>query len=164
MEFDNDKAKVAENPDYVLFNGKKVHLLGANMIEQKLEKLLDFYWKWWPKPLTSSFHVIGEIFDNVYLEGGSTVSHNIQTTMIPAYGSAIVEFKMWRSGWICLVDHLFQEHLTKGCIGKLKVTGEPNEKSIQCKNFDKKNNLLSAKIQRETLNLFFIYNLFFHLF
>ena len=43
--------------------------------------------------LTSSFHVIGEIFDKVYFEGGSKYQENVQTTLIPAGSSAIVEFK-----------------------------------------------------------------------
>ena len=40
--------------------------------------------------LTSSFHVIGEIFDRVYGEGGSRVNQeNVQTTLVPAGGSAM---------------------------------------------------------------------------
>ena len=43
--------------------------------------------------LLSSFHVIGEIFDKVYQEGGIKVSQEqVQTTLVPAGGSAIVEF------------------------------------------------------------------------
>lgn len=42
----------------------------------------------------SNFHVIGNIFDNVYQEGaiGNPPLHNVQTTVVPAGGSAIVEF------------------------------------------------------------------------
>ncbi len=127
MEFDNDKA-VAENPDYVLFNGKKGSLLGANMIEAKVGETVRLFVGNGGPNLTSSFHVIGEIFDNVYLEGGSTISHNIQTTMIPAGGSAIVEFKVDVPGEYVLVDHSLSRAFNKGCIGKLKVTGEPNPK------------------------------------
>ncbi len=127
LEFDNDKA-VAENPDYVLFNGKKGSLLGANMIEAKVGETVRLFVGNGGPNLTSSFHVIGEIFDNVYLEGGSTVSHNIQTTMIPAGGSAIVEFKCDVPGEYVLVDHSLSRAFNKGCIGKLKVTGDANHK------------------------------------
>jgi nitrite reductase (NO-forming) len=126
-EFDNDKA-VAENPDYVLFNGKKGALLGPNMIEAKVGETVRLFVGNGGPNLTSSFHVIGEIFDNVYLEGGSKISHNIQTTMIPAGGSAIVEFKCEVPGEFVIVDHSLSRAFNKGAIGKLKVTGEPNHK------------------------------------
>lgn len=127
LEFNNDKA-VAENPDYVLFNGKKGSLLGNNMIEAKVGETVRLFVGNGGPNMTSSFHVIGEIFDNVYIEGGSTVSHNIQTTMIPAGGSAIVEFKCDVPGEYVLVDHSLSRAFNKGCIGKLKVTGDANPK------------------------------------
>lgn len=127
LEFDNDKA-VAENPDYVLFNGKKGSLLGANMIEAKVGETVRLFVGNGGPNLTSSFHVIGEIFDNVYLEGGSKISHNIQTTMIPAGGSAIVEFKCDVPGEYVIVDHSLSRAFNKGAIGKLKVTGDANPK------------------------------------
>ena len=52
--------------------------------------------------LSSSFHVIGEVFDNVYTEGGTLVSQrNVQTTLVPAGGSAIVEFRAENAGSWC---------------------------------------------------------------
>ncbi|MBS1579360.1 MAG: nitrite reductase, copper-containing [Bacteroidetes bacterium] len=127
FEFDNDKA-VAENPDYVLFNGKKGSLLGANMLEAKVGETVRLFVGNGGPNLTSSFHVIGEIFDNVYLEGGSTVTHNVQTTMIPAGGATIVEFKCEVPGEYVLVDHSLSRAFNKGAIGKLKVTGDANPK------------------------------------
>lgn len=127
LEFDNDKA-VDENPDYVLFNGKKGSLLGQNMLEAKVGETVRLYIGNGGPNLTSSFHVIGEIFDNVYLEGGSTVTHNVQTTMIPAGGAAIVEFKVEVPGQYVIVDHSLSRAFNKGAIGKLKVTGPKNDK------------------------------------
>jgi len=127
LEFDNDKA-VAESPDYVLFNGKKGSLLGKNMIEAKVGETVRIFIGVGGPNLTSSFHVIGEIFDNVYLEGGSTVSHNVQTTMIPSGGAAIVEFKVDYPGEYVIVDHSLSRAFNKGAIGKLKVTGDKNAK------------------------------------
>jgi len=132
LEFDNDKA-VAENPDYVLFNGSKGSLLGANMIEAKVGETVRLFVGNSGPNLTSSFHVIGEIFDNVYLEGGSTVTHNVQTTMIPAGGSAIVEFKCEVPGEFVIVDHSLSRAFNKGAFGKLKVTGEANPKVFSAK-------------------------------
>lgn len=132
LEFDNDKA-VAEHPDYVLFNGKKGSLLGANQLEAKVGETVRLFVGNGGPNLTSSFHVIGEIFDKVYLEGGSTVSHNIQTTMIPAGGATIVEFKCEVPGEYVLVDHSLSRAFNKGAIGKLKVSGDANPKVFNAK-------------------------------
>ena len=127
LEFDNDKA-VNENPDYVLFNGKKGALLGKNKIEAKVGETIRIFFGNGGPNLTSSFHVIGEIFDNVYLEGGTTLTHNVQTTLIPAGGAVIVEFKVEVPGEYVLVDHSLSRAFNKGAIGKLNVTGTENSK------------------------------------
>lgn len=130
LEFDNDKA-VAEQPDYVLFNGKQGALLGANMLEAKVgDRVRMFVGNGGPN-LTSSFHIIGTIFDNVYVEGGSSVIHDIQTTMIPAGGAVIVEFTVEVPGEYVLVDHSLSRAFNKGAIGKLKVTGDDNHKVFE---------------------------------
>jgi nitrite reductase (NO-forming) len=73
----------------------------------------------------SSFHVIGEVFDNVYGEGGTMVSQrNVQTTLVPAGGSAIVEFRTEKPGNLVLVDHSIFRAFNKGALGMLKITGE----------------------------------------
>jgi nitrite reductase (NO-forming) len=73
--------------------------------------------------LTSSFHVIGEIFDRVYTEGGSKIEENVQTTVIPPGGAAIVEFKVEVPGTYAFVDHALFRAFNKGAVGQLKVTG-----------------------------------------
>ena len=65
--------------------------------------------------LVSSFHVIGEIFDNVYQEGGIVpTQHQVQTTLIPAGGSAIVDFATEVPGTYILVDHSIFRAFNKG--------------------------------------------------
>jgi nitrite reductase (NO-forming) len=79
--------------------------------------------------LTSSFHLIGEVFDNVYADGGSSVTqHNGQTTAVPAGGSVIVEFGVEKPGDLVLVDHAIFRAFNKGALGILKVTGPDNPK------------------------------------
>jgi nitrite reductase (NO-forming) len=79
--------------------------------------------------LTSSFHVIGEIFDNVYQEGGSVATqHNVQTTLIPAGGAAIVEFGAEKPGNLIMVDHAIFRAFNKGALGMIKVNGPDNPK------------------------------------
>lgn len=77
--------------------------------------------------LVSSFHVIGEIFDKVMVEGGSTINENVQTTLIPAGGAAIVEFKVDVPGTFILVDHSIFRAFNKGALGMLNVTGDENK-------------------------------------
>jgi nitrite reductase (NO-forming) len=74
--------------------------------------------------LVSSFHVIGEIFDRVYTEGGSRPQDDVQTTLIPSGGAAIVEFKVDTDGTYVLVDHSIFRSFNKGALGMLKVEGK----------------------------------------
>ena len=127
QEFDQDKG-VDERPTYVVFNGKKNALMGAKALEAKVGETVRLFVGNGGPNLVSSFHVIGEIFDRVYVEGGTTINHNVQTTIIPAGGAAIVEFKVEEPGNYIIVDHSIFRAFNKGAIGTLKVTGEKNPK------------------------------------
>lgn len=125
--FEMSKA-LTETPDYVVFNGKVSALTGDNVITAKPgEKVRLFVGNGGPN-LVSSFHVIGEIFDNVYVEGGELINHNLQTTLIPAGGSSIVEFRCEIPGNYILVDHSIFRTFNKGTLGILKVEGAENKK------------------------------------
>jgi len=126
--FDMDKA-VKEEPDYVVFNGKVGAMTGDNAITAKVGETVRLFVGNGGPNLVSSFHVIGEIFDNVYLEGGDMKNKNVQTTMVPAGGSAIVDFKVDVPGTFILVDHSIFRAFNKGAIGMLKVEG-PGNKTI----------------------------------
>ncbi|AZI67357.1 nitrite reductase, copper-containing [Kaistella daneshvariae] len=127
QEFDQDKG-VDERPTYVVFNGKKNKLMGADALEAKVGETVRFFVGNGGPNLVSSFHVIGEIFDRVYVEGGDMINKNVQTTVIPAGGAAMVEFKVEEPGNYILVDHSIFRAFNKGAIGMLKVTGEKNPK------------------------------------
>ena len=75
--------------------------------------------------LVSSFPVIGEIFDRVYREGSSTNPQtDVQTTLIPAGGAAIIDVKLQVPGDYVLVDHsIFRTD--RGAVGILSVSGDP---------------------------------------
>lgn len=125
--FDMEKA-LKEEPEYVVFNGSVGALTDKNALPGKVgEKVRLFMGNGGPN-LISSFHVIGEIFDNVYTEGGTTANqHNVQTTLIPAGGSAIVEFGFDVPGTYLLVDHSIFRTFNKGALGMMKVEGEDNK-------------------------------------
>lgn len=124
--FDQEKA-LDERPSYVVFNGSVGSLVGDNALKAKVGETVRLFVGNGGPNLTSSFHVIGEIFDSVYQEGGTTpTQHNVQTTMIPAGGSAIVEFKVDVPGTFILVDHSLFRAFNKGALGMLKVDGPEN--------------------------------------
>jgi len=91
--FDMGKA-LKEQADYVVFNGSVGSTIGEKAITVRVGETIRLYVGNGGPNLLSSFHVIGEIFDKVYTEGGSKYTTNVQTTLVPAGGSAIVEFKV----------------------------------------------------------------------
>ncbi len=125
--FDMTKA-VDEHPDYVVFNGKVGALTGDKALTAKVGETVRIYMGNGGPNLVSSFHVIGEIFDRVHIEGGDAINKNVQTTLIPAGGSAIVEFKVDVPGTFILVDHSIFRAFNKGALGMLKVEGAENAK------------------------------------
>lgn len=124
--FDMNKA-VKETPDYVVFNGKVGSLTNGGELTAKVGETVRLYVGNGGPNLVSSFHVIGEIFDNVHVEGGSVVNKNVQTTLIPAGGAAIVDFKVETPGTFILVDHSIFRAFNKGALGMLKVEGKENK-------------------------------------
>ncbi len=126
QSFDQEKA-TDERPTYVVFNGSVGSMVGDKAITAKVGETVRLYIGNGGPNLLSSFHVIGEIFDLVYPEGGTIASQkNVQTTLVPAGGSAIVEFKVEVPGTFILVDHSLSRAFNKGALGMLKVSGPEN--------------------------------------
>ena len=123
--FDMDKA-IAEQPEYVVFNGHVGSIAGDNALKAKTGETVRLYVGNGGPNLVSSFHVIGEIFDKVYVEGGKLINENVQSTVIPAGGAAMIEFKVDIPGSYTLVDHSIFRAFNKGALGQLKVEGDEN--------------------------------------
>lgn len=119
---------IDEKPDYVVFNGAVGALSGDKALTAKVGETVRLYVGDGGPNLTSSFHVIGQIFDTVWPEGNmSTVLHDVQTTTIPSGGAAIVDFKMSVPGTFLLVDHSLTRAFNRGALAQLKVTGPENK-------------------------------------
>lgn len=119
---------LAEKPEYVVFNGSVGSMIGDNALTAKTGETIRLFVGDGGPNLTSSFHVIGEIFDTVYPEGNmSTPTHNVQTTMIPAGGSAIAEFKTIVPGTFIIVDHSLARAFNRGALAQIKVEGPENK-------------------------------------
>jgi nitrite reductase (NO-forming) len=129
LQFSLEEAHL-ESPTFVVFNGRPDALMGERALGVFGGKRVTtgqtvrmFVGNAGPN-LVSSFHVIGEIFDRVYVEGSFDLTNrNVQSTLVPAGGSVGVEFAVEVPGDYTLVDHsLFRVH--KGAIGSLHVEGE----------------------------------------
>ena len=123
--FDMERA-IDEDPAYVLFNGRDGALVGDNALQAEVGETVRIFVGNGGPNLVSSFHVIGEIFDKVYAEGGREASHDVQTTLVPAGGAAIVEFGLDVPGTFILVDHSIFRAFNKGALGMLQVSGPEN--------------------------------------
>lgn len=121
--FDMDKA-IREDADYVVFNGHVGAIAGDNALKAKVGETVRMYVGNGGPNLVSSFHVIGEIFDKVYVEGGKLINENVQSTLIPAGGAAIIEFKVDIPSSLTIVDHSLFRAFNKGALGQLVVEGE----------------------------------------
>lgn len=136
QDFDEEKA-IAEHADYVIFNGKVRSTTGANALQANVGETIRLYVGNGGPNLVSSFHVIGEIFDNVYIEGGQAKNHDVQTTLVPAGGSTIVDMKMQVPGVYNVVDHAIFRAFNKGAVAQIKVAGEEDPsifKKLKIKN------------------------------
>jgi nitrite reductase (NO-forming) len=117
----------AEQPTHVVFNGAVGSLTGDKALQVRVGESVRLYVGNGGPNLVSSFHVIGEVFDNVYGEGGTTVSQrNVQTTLVPSGGSTMVEFRAENPGNLMFVDHSIFRAINKGALGMVAVTGADN--------------------------------------
>ena len=116
---------LAEQPDHVVFNGKVGALTGEGELVAKVGETVRLYFGNIGPNSISSFHIIGEVFDKVYVDGaiGGLENKNVQTTLVPSAGSVILEFKIDVPGSYLLVDHsIFR--VAKGALGILTATGD----------------------------------------
>jgi nitrite reductase (NO-forming) len=123
--FDMQKA-IDENPTYVLFNGRDGALVGDRALTAKVGETVRIFVGNGGPNLVSSFHVIGEIFDSVRVEAARDPARDVQTTLVPAGGAAVVDFALEVPGTFILVDHSLSRAFNKGALGMLKVEGPDN--------------------------------------
>lgn len=121
--FDMERA-IHEDPSYVVFNGRDGALTGDNALPAEVGETVRLWVGNGGPNLTSSFHVIGEIFDRVWTEGGTQISTDVQTTSVPPGGSAIVDYTLEIPGTYILVDHALFRAFNHGAIGMMRVTGD----------------------------------------
>lgn len=120
-------------PSQVVFSAKALHegqlntngtttALKDNPLEAKVGEKIRIYINNVGPNEVSSFHVIGTIMEDVYMDG-NPANHfeGMQTIMLPASGGAVVEFTVKEPGTYPFVTHQFN-HATKGAVGNIVVT------------------------------------------
>ena len=116
-----------EHPMFVFFNETVGALMKEGSLKAKVGDKVRVYFGNAGPNLISSFHIIGTIFKNVYREGDliSPPAHAVQTTLVPAGGSTVVDIDLTVPGTFTLVDHAIFR-IEKGAVGYLQVEGKPN--------------------------------------
>jgi len=127
MEMDYDKL-LSERPEYFLFNGSVGALTKSHPLYANAGETVRIFFGVGGPNFTSSFHVIGEIFDHVYALGSvmSPPLMGVQTVTVPPGGATIVDFKIDRGGHYVLVDHALSR-AERGLAGYLIVDGPEND-------------------------------------
>jgi nitrite reductase (NO-forming) len=116
-----------ERTEYFVFNGSVGALSKLHPLQAKVGDTVRIFFGVGGPNFTSSFHVIGEIFDKVYALGGvlSQPIEGIQTVSVAPGGAVITEFKTKVPGNYTLVDHALAR-AERGLLGVLHVEGPPN--------------------------------------
>ena len=131
QEFSLDKL-LDEKPEHLMFNGSMDALTKTFKMEADVGDTVRIFFGVGGPNLTSSFHVIGEIFDRVYDLASLTSPplKDVQTTLVPPGGATVVEFKVDYPGKYILVDHALSR-LEKGLAGFLHVNGDADAAIFQ---------------------------------
>ena len=128
---ENPNALLNEDPEYLVFNGATNALTEQKPLKAKVGETVRIFFGVGGPNFTSSFHVIGEIFDKVYEQASLTspALTNVQTTTVPPGGATMVEFSLQVPGRYILVDHALAR-LQRGLAGFLIVEGPENHDII----------------------------------
>jgi nitrite reductase (NO-forming) len=124
---EDTQALLNENPEYLVFNGAVGALTTQKPLKANVGETVRIFFGVGGPNFTSSFHVIGEIFDRVYDQASLTAAPltDVQTTLVPPGGATMVEFGLEVPGNYILVDHALAR-LQRGLAGFLVVEGEEN--------------------------------------
>ena len=122
---DGDRVR-AKSPTYTVFNGRYNGMVDNPLEAKPGERVRLFVLNVGPSN-TSSFHVVGTIFDRVWMDGNpDNQFRGMQTVLLGSSSGAIVEFQVPEAGSYVMVDHHFA-NASQGAIGVIKAGGKPEE-------------------------------------
>ena len=126
---DTDRLRDAR-PTYTVFNGVHNGMVRNPLPARPGERVRLFVMNVGPSK-TSSFHVVGTIFDRVWFEGNpDNQFRGMQTVLLGSSNSAIVEFAIPEKGAYIMVDHHFA-NASQGAIGIIEAGGKAEEQEIE---------------------------------
>lgn len=130
QQFDGTKL-LAENPEYFIFNGATNALTEQHPLKAKVGETVRIYFGVGGPNFISTFHVIGEVFDQVYDQASlSNPLTNVQSAITGPGSASIVEMKLDYPGKYLLVDHALSR-AARGLVGHLQVEGPENNAIFQ---------------------------------
>jgi nitrite reductase (NO-forming) len=110
-------------PTYTVFNGRYNGMVDKPLPAKPGERVRLFVLNVGPSN-TSSFHIVGTIFDRVWMEGNPDNQwRGAQTVLLGSSNAAIIEFIVPEAGSYIMVDHHFA-NASQGAIG-LIAAGAP---------------------------------------
>ncbi len=117
-----------EQPEYYVFNGAVGSFTGNHAVKAKVGETVRIFFGVGGPNKTSSFHVIGEIFDQIYDLGSvHAATRDVQTVTVAPGGATIAELKFEVPGTYTVVDHALSR-VERGLVGQIKVDGPANPK------------------------------------
>lgn len=125
---DGERLRNAQ-PTHTVFNGVHNGMMRNPLPVKPGERVRLYVLNVGPSK-TSSFHVVGTIFDRVWFEGNpDNQFRGMQTVLLGSSNSAIVEFMIPEEGSYVMVDHHFA-NASQGAVGLLS-TGAAGENATE---------------------------------
>ena len=120
---DGDNLRKA-TPNYTVFNGVHNGMVRNPLPAKPGERVRLFVLNVGPSK-TSSFHVVGTIFDRAWMDGNpDNQFRGLQTVLLGSSNSAIVELMIPEEGSYIMVDHHFA-NASQGAIGLISTSAKP---------------------------------------
>jgi nitrite reductase (NO-forming) len=126
---DGDNLRKAA-PNYTVFNGTHNGMVKNPLAAKAGERVRLFVLNVGPSK-TSSFHIVGTIFDRAWIDGNpDNQFRGMQTVLLGSSNSAIVEFMIPEEGSYIMVDHHFA-NASQGAIGLVSTATKPAANELE---------------------------------
>ncbi|MGH2607471.1 MAG: multicopper oxidase domain-containing protein [Tepidiformaceae bacterium] len=126
---DGDRLRAAQ-PTHTVFNGVHNGMVKRPLSAKSGERVRLYVLNVGPSK-TSSFHVVGTIFDRVWLDGNpGNQFRGMQTVLLGSSSSAAVEFVIPEDGSYIMVDHHFA-NASQGAIGLISTAVKADVTEIE---------------------------------
>jgi nitrite reductase (NO-forming) len=126
---DGERLRNAQ-PTHTVFNGVHNGMVGNPLPASPGERVRLFVLNVGPSR-TSSFHVVGTIFDRVWIDGNpDNQFRGMQTVLLGSSQAAIVEFVIPEPGSYIMVDHHFA-NASQGAIGLVSTEAKPARTELE---------------------------------